>query len=120
MASRCGCASPYNRIAQARENFLTLGSAHPPEVREPIVASWWRSREWSVSADRIELSYIRDPDLDTPLTRSAMPVLRQLQENLDDQPVSAILTDASGVVLSRITTDDDLEQHLDKVMLAPG
>ena len=120
MASRCGCASPYNRIAQARENFLTQGSAHPPEVREPIVASWWRSREWSVSADRIELSYIRDPDLDTPLIRSAMPVLRQLQQNVDDQPVSAILTDAAGVVLSRVSTDDDLEQHLDKVMLAPG
>ena len=120
MAPRPGCVSPYDRTAQARDKFLTQGSAHPPEVREPIAASWWRSRKWNVSADRIELSYIRDPDLDTPLARSAMPVLRQLRENLDDQPISAILTDAAGIVLSRITTDHDLEQHLDKVMLAPG
>src|SRR5215468_38721 len=120
MASRRGYASGYNRIAQAREKFLTQGTAHPPEVREPIVASWWRSRKWSVSADRIELSYIRDPDLDIPLTRSALPVLRQLRENMADQPISAILTDAAGIVLSRISTDHELEQHLDKVMLAPG
>lgn len=120
MASRRGNASSYERTAQAREKFLTQGAAHPPGVREVIAASWWRSRKWGVSADDIELSLIRDPDLDTPLTRSAMPVLRQLRENLDDQPISVILTDAAGIVLSRITTDHDLEQHLDKLMLAPG
>jgi transcriptional regulator of acetoin/glycerol metabolism len=107
-------------MAQAREKFLTLGSAHPPEVREPILASWWRSREWNVPADRIELSYIREPDLNTPLTRSAIPILRQLRENLDGQPIGVILTDTAGVVLSRMTGDDDFEWHLDEVMLAPG
>jgi transcriptional regulator of acetoin/glycerol metabolism len=107
-------------MAQARENFLTQGSAHPPEVREPILASWWRSREWNVRADRIELSYIRDPDLNTPLTRSAIPVLRQLRDNLDGQPIAVILTDTAGVVLSRMTEEDDLQWHLDEVMLAPG
>src|SRR5215468_7926524 len=112
MASRRGYASGYNRIAQAREKFLTQGTAHPPEVREPIVASWWRSRKWSVSADRIELSYIRDPDLDTPLTRSALPVLRHLRENVEGQPISVILTDPAGVVLARLTADSDLERHL--------
>lgn len=100
--------------------FLTLGSAHPLPVREPILASWLRSREWKVPADRAELPYIRDPDLDTPLARGAVPVLRQLRENLRGQPVGVILTDAVGVVLSMMTTDDDLERHLDKVMLAPG
>ena len=61
-----------------------------------------------------------DPDLDTPLTRSAMPVLRHLREHLDGQPISVILTDASGVVLSRLAADHDLERHLDGVKLAPG
>ena len=89
-------------------------------MRDPILASWWRSRDWNVPADRIELSYVRDPDMDTPLTRSAMPVLRHLRENVDGQPISVILTDAAGVVLTRLTADHDLERHLDGVKLAPG
>jgi sigma-54 dependent transcriptional regulator, acetoin dehydrogenase operon transcriptional activator AcoR len=113
-------ALPDNEIAQAREKFLADDSARPPEVREAILASWRRSREWSVAADRIESPYIREPDLDTPLMRSALPVLGQLRDNLADHPVSAILADAAGMVLSRTTTDDDLERHLDKVMLASG
>lgn len=121
MASSRGLTLPHDWMAaQAREKFFTQGSAQPPDVREQILASWWRSREWNVPADRIELSHIRDPDLNTPLTRSAIPVLRQLRENLDGQPVSVILTDAAGVVLSRMTGDDDLECRLDEVMLAPG
>jgi transcriptional regulator of acetoin/glycerol metabolism len=119
MASVRG-ALPDNQVAQAREKFLAHDSAHPPEVREAILASWRRSREWSVAADRIESPYVREPDLDTPLMRSALPVLGQLRDNLADQSVSTILADAAGVVLSRMTMDDDLERLLDKVMLATG
>ena len=97
------------RLAEARERFLTSEPVAPGLVRGPILASWWRSRDWQVAADRVELSYIRDPNLDTPLTRSAMPVLRNLYEHLDGQPISIILTDAAGVVLSRMTADRDLE-----------
>ena len=108
------------RLAEARERFLTAESVAPGLVRGPILASWWRSRDWQVAADRVELSYIRDPNLDTPLTRSAMPVLRNLYEHLDGQPISIILTDSAGVVLSRMTADRDLERELDGVKLAPG
>ncbi len=107
-------------LADNRERFLTAESVRPNEVREPILASWWRSRQWKVAADRVTLPYVRDPDLDTPLTRNAMPVLRNLREHLDGQPISVILTDAAGVVLSRMTADHDLERHLDGVQLAPG
>jgi transcriptional regulator of acetoin/glycerol metabolism len=120
MASARGGALPHSQMAQARQKFLTQGSVHPTEVPAAILASWRRSREWNVAPDRIELPHIRDPDLDTPLTRSAVPVLRQLYDNLQDHPISAIMTDAAGVVLTRMTTDDDLERHLDKVMLAGG
>src|ERR1700684_2717009 len=88
-------------LAQARERFLTAESVEPFHVRDTILASWWRSRRSRVAADRIDLNYIRDPDLDTPLTRSAMPVLRHLRENLEGQPISVILTDPAGIVLSR-------------------
>ena len=108
------------RLAQARERFLAAEPIEPGQVRDLILASWWRSREWHVAADHIDLSYVRDPDLDTPLTRTALPVLQNLHEILEGQPISVILTDAHGVALSRLTADHDLERHLDRVQLAPG
>jgi sigma-54 dependent transcriptional regulator, acetoin dehydrogenase operon transcriptional activator AcoR len=120
MSSRSGRAFGSDRLARTRERFLTRDPVEAQQVREPILASWWRSRQWNVPADHIELSYVRDPDLDTPLTRSAMPVLRHLRDNLEGQPISVILTDSAGVVLTRLTADHDLERHLDGVKLAPG
>jgi len=108
------------RLARARERFLTGEPIEPGQVRDTIVASWRRSREWHVAADRIDLSYVRDPDLDTPLTRTALPVLQNLRENLQGELISVILTDAQGVALFRLTADRDLERHLDRVQLAPG
>jgi sigma-54 dependent transcriptional regulator, acetoin dehydrogenase operon transcriptional activator AcoR len=107
-------------LAGARQQFLTFESVEPQKVRDTILASWWRSRRWNVAADRIDLSYTGEPDLDTSLTRSAMPVLRTLREHLESQPISVILTDASGVVLSRLDTGSELDRHLDSVQLAPG
>jgi transcriptional regulator of acetoin/glycerol metabolism len=120
MSPRSWRTPDSGRLAETRERFLVREPVEPNQVRDPILASWWRSREWNVPADRIELSYVRDPDLDTPLTRSAMPVLRHLRENVDGQPISVILTDPAGVVLTRLTADRDLERHLDGVKLAPG
>jgi sigma-54 dependent transcriptional regulator, acetoin dehydrogenase operon transcriptional activator AcoR len=120
MSSRSGRAFGSDRLARTRERFLTRDPVETQQVRDPILASWWRSRQWNVPADHIELSYVRDPDLDTPLTRSAMPVLRHLRDHLEGQPISVILTDSAGVVLSRLTADHDLERHLDGVKLAPG
>jgi transcriptional regulator of acetoin/glycerol metabolism len=107
-------------LAQTRERFLTTEAVDPGQVRDTILASWWRSRRWNVAADRIDLAYTGDPDLDTPLTRSALPVLRNLREHLEGQPISVILTDAAGVVLTRLRADYDLDRHLDSVKLAPG
>ena len=107
-------------LALARERFLTAEPIEPGLVRDTILASWWRCREWHVVADRTDLSYVRDPDRDTPLARSALPVLQNLRENLAGEPVSVVLADRAGVVLSRLTSDHHLERHLDGVQLAPG
>src|SRR6476619_113913 len=109
-----------SRLAQARERFLTAEPIEPGQVRDTILASWRRSCEWHAAADRIDLSDVRDPHLDTPLTRAALPVLQNLHESLQGELVSVILTDAHGVALSRLTADHDLERHLDRVQLAPG
>jgi sigma-54 dependent transcriptional regulator, acetoin dehydrogenase operon transcriptional activator AcoR len=119
-AARPPAVTDGDRLAQTRERFLTAEPVDPNQVRDTILASWWRSRRWNVAADRIDLTYLGDPDLDTPLTRSAMPVLRHLREHLEGQPISVILTDAAGVVLSRLVADHDLDRHLDSVKLAPG
>ncbi|HEY3895797.1 MAG TPA: GAF domain-containing protein, partial [Pseudonocardiaceae bacterium] len=112
--------SGSSRLAQARERFLAAETVAPNEVREPILASWRRSRDWRVAADHIDLRFIRDPDPETVLARGAEPVLKHLHEQLDGQPISIILTDANGMVLNRLTADHDLERHLDGVKLAPG
>jgi sigma-54 dependent transcriptional regulator, acetoin dehydrogenase operon transcriptional activator AcoR len=112
--------SGSDRLAKAREQFLAAEPVNQHEVREPILASWRRSRDWRVAADRIELRYTRDPDPETALARHADPVLRHLHDQLDGQPISIILTDGNGLVLNRLTADNDLERHLDGVKLAPG
>jgi len=117
-----GPALPGQRdpLAEARDRFLAAEPVDRAAVREPILASWWRSREWNVAANRLDLSYLGAPDLDTTLARAAEPVLRHLYEQLDGQPISIILTDASGLVLLRYTGDHDLERQLDSIMLVPG
>src|SRR5487761_69920 len=107
-------------LAEARDRFLAAEPVDRKVVREPILASWWRSRDWRIAADRLDLSYLGAPDLDTMLARSAEPVLRHLHEQLDGQPISIILTDATGLVLRRLTGDRDLERQLDSISLIPG
>ena len=109
-----------DQLAEARDRFLAAEPVDQNAVRKPILASWWRSRQWHVAADHIELNYLRDPDLESNLARTADPVLRHLHEQLDGQPISIILTDANGLVLTRMTADHDLERALDGIKLAPG
>src|SRR5580704_11062049 len=107
-------------LAEARVQFLQAEPVDSGMVRKPILASWWRSRQFHVAADRVDLDYLHEPDLETRLVRSAVPVLRKLHEELSGQPISIILTDAAGLVLARLTGDHDLERALDAIKLAPG
>jgi len=109
-----------NRLAEARVQFLHAEPVDSAAVRKPILASWWRSRQWQVAADRVDLDYLHEPDLETRLVRGAEPVLSKLHEELSGQPISIILTDADGLVLARLTGDHDLERALDGIKLAPG
>lgn len=108
------------RLARTRVQFLTSETVAPNEVREPILASWWRSRQFNVPADRIKTPYTDNLNLDTPLLHVAEPLLQRLGDQLEGQPISLILTDPTGVVLSQRTGDADLHRHLEKVELVPG
>jgi sigma-54 dependent transcriptional regulator, acetoin dehydrogenase operon transcriptional activator AcoR len=109
-----------DRLADARVRFLQAEPVDSGAVRKPILASWWRSRTWHVAADRVDLDYLHEPDLETTLARSAKPVLHKLHEELGGQPISIILCDADGLVLARLTGDHDLDRALDGIKLAPG
>ena len=76
-----------DELAEARDRFLAAEPVDQNAVRKPILASWWRSRQWHVAADHIDLSYLHDPDVKGTLARAADPVLRQLHEQLDGQPI---------------------------------
>jgi transcriptional regulator of acetoin/glycerol metabolism len=118
--SRARTLTDGDGLAETRVRFLSAEPIDPGRVRETILASWWRSRRSNVAADHVEMPYVRDPNLDTPLTRSAGPVLRQLHEQLAGQPISIVLTDPAGLVLSTLSGDADLARHLDAVQLVPG
>ncbi len=108
------------RIARARTSFLVNDPVEPGTVRAPILASWTRSRQWHVPADHLDLPYETDTDRDSLLTRAATPIVYEVADQLGDEPISVILCDEEGVVLERRTGDSTLNQHLDRVWLAPG
>src|SRR5438270_3302120 len=89
--------------AAGRQRFLTAEPPEPGQVRPAILASWRRSQAAGLAADRVQVPFLHDPDADTPLTRSAGPVLSRLSERLSGLAVSIILTDPSGTVVSRRT-----------------
>ncbi|MEV5712363.1 helix-turn-helix domain-containing protein [Amycolatopsis mediterranei] len=109
-----------DELARTRVRFLTAEAVPADTVRPTILASWRRSREFQVEADRIDPHYLGDRNLDIPLMRGAEPVLHKLGEQFEGQPISLILTDASGVVLTQQTGDADLARHLERVELVPG
>ena len=108
------------RLALARASFLSDGAAPRDVVREPILASWTRSRLWRVPLDHLDVPFESDLDGETTLLRAARPVLAEAAEQFASEPVSVILCDANGIVLTRDTGDTRLEKSLDRVWLAPG
>jgi sigma-54 dependent transcriptional regulator, acetoin dehydrogenase operon transcriptional activator AcoR len=107
-------------LARARTSFLADEPVQTEVVRRPILASWNRSRLWQVAPEQLDLGLEREADRDSVLTRAADPVLHGIADVFATEPVSVILCDASGVVLSRRTGDSHLEEYLDRMWLAPG
>ncbi|WP_069164691.1 sigma-54-dependent Fis family transcriptional regulator [Nocardia altamirensis] len=105
---------------QARELFLSAGSLDSVPVRDTVLDSWRRARALRIHPDRVELPYVRGPNLDSPLTNAAAPVLQRLANDLASQTISVILTSSDGLVLERFASDPSIMRALDRVQLAPG
>ncbi|MCS3877039.1 transcriptional regulator of acetoin/glycerol metabolism [Gordonia amarae] len=106
-------------IAVAREKFL-VDELIDDGVRSTISTSWRRSRDFNVHADRLDLPFVREPNLESPLVMAARPVIEQIAADMGTDPVSVILTSPDGVVLMRAAGHRKLRSTLDDVCLAPG
>src|SRR5690349_3078103 len=89
-------------------------------VPERLLASWQRSEDYGVPLDSVEPVFTGTDDLSSLFFECGNEVLADLHRTLANEPVSMMLTDAEGVVLSRLSGDRTLLAALDDVHLAPG
>lgn len=85
----------------------------PVGVREEVLASWHRSR-WSGVDPGLREAPLADVEDDTPLVRSAAPVLLRMADLLGDSRTSLAVADAAGHVVWRWTSDAALGDDLDR------
>jgi transcriptional regulator of acetoin/glycerol metabolism len=109
-----GEAQLVERELIARER----GGAVPVSSR--LTASWRRSAGYGVSLDAVNPVFAGQVDDGSLFFECGQEVLRGLHATLADEPVSLMLTDSAGLVLSRMCNDTTLLRALDHVYLAPG
>jgi sigma-54 dependent transcriptional regulator, acetoin dehydrogenase operon transcriptional activator AcoR len=85
-----------------------------------LLASWQRSEDYGVPLEQIEPVFTGTENLGSLFFQCGNEVLADLHSTLANEPVSMMLTDAEGVVLSRLSGDRNLIKALDDVHLAPG
>ena len=85
-----------------------------------LLASWQRSEDYGVPLEQIEPVFTGTENLASLFFQCGNEVLADLHSTLANEPVSMMLTDAEGVVLSRLSGDRNLLKALDDVHLAPG
>ena len=85
-----------------------------------LLASWQRSEDYGVPLEQIEPVFTGTENLGSLFFQCGNEVLGDLHSTLANESVSMMLTDAEGVVLSRLSGDRNLLEALDDVHLAPG
>lgn len=89
-------------------------------VTPRLSASWQRSQAYGVSLDAVEPVFAGNVDDGSLFYECGQEVLRGLHGTLANEPVSLMLTDSRGLVLSRLCGESSLVRALDRVHLAPG
>ncbi|MCS5714615.1 GAF domain-containing protein [Herbiconiux sp. CPCC 205716] len=101
--------------SRAQEHTAPV-AALPPR----LIASWRRSEGYGVPLDEVQPVFSGTYDDESLFSECGREVLAELHSTLASEPVGLMLTDADGLVLSRLTSDRQLLQSLDRVHLAPG
>ncbi|MCS7479516.1 GAF domain-containing protein [Umezawaea endophytica] len=90
------------------------------EIAPRLLASWQRSERYGVSTDEVQPVFTGSVDTGSLFYECGNEVLRGLQRTLATEPVSLMITDSTGLVLSRLCNDVTINRSLDRVHLAPG
>ncbi|MFG1317632.1 sigma-54-dependent Fis family transcriptional regulator [Xanthobacter autotrophicus] len=95
---------PYREIARAWEAFHQDGIASSV-VRPAVLASWQRSRQHAITANRSEAPLVSEAELhrrrqqNTRLIAAARPAMDEARHLLSDARSMLILTDTEGTIL---------------------
>ncbi|MDV7196719.1 helix-turn-helix domain-containing protein [Rhodococcus kroppenstedtii] len=93
-----------------------VGAPVPPRVR----ASWERSQSYGIPVDAVEPTFTGTRSPGSLFHECGDAVLADLHRSMTTEPVGMMLTDAHGVVITRLSGDRALLRALDAVHLAPG
>jgi sigma-54 dependent transcriptional regulator, acetoin dehydrogenase operon transcriptional activator AcoR len=99
---------------------LAMARRGPTAVTSRLSASWRRSESYGVSLDAVNPVFAGQVDDGSLFYECGQEVLRGLHATLANEPISLMLTDNAGLVLSRMCNESALLQALDRVYLAPG
>lgn len=109
------------RVVTEREQIAReQDRGRAPVLRGAITESWARCADMGLLTDRLEVPSADDIDHDSKLARSADPVLSALAASLVSEPISILLSDARGAVVTRECSDRTILAALDRIALAPG
>ncbi|WP_218006938.1 SpoIIE family protein phosphatase [Microtetraspora fusca] len=111
--------SDNDALADARERLLA-GRPVGAGVRASVLTSWHRCQFLGIPADRIEVPYHRDLDLESDLVRAATPVLDRLNSGFGDMRMSVFVCDEQARIVGRRVDDPSLCKMLDARGIAPG
>src|SRR3954454_12796072 len=101
------------QLLRARERLLTGGRIE--EIEGPcaeILASWRRSSDDGVDANKLNTSYVENVHLASRLAGAVISPVAGVAEDMAGSPVWAILPDSRGRVLFRRSGVGDLERGL--------
>ncbi len=85
-----------------------------------LLASWKRSERYGVPLDEVQPLFSGTYTDESLFSECGREVLAELRSTLASEPIGLMLTDADGIVLNRLVSDQQLIQGLDQVHLAPG
>jgi transcriptional regulator of acetoin/glycerol metabolism len=103
-----------------RVRLAQLRNPDAAAVPGRLLASWQRSEEYGVPQEGVEPVFTGTDNVGSLFVECGNEVLLDLHRTLAGEPVSMMLTDSDGVVLSRMSGDHSLLRALDDVHLAPG
>jgi hypothetical protein len=110
-------------IREARAELMRVGllaTVDVPDVVPDLIVRSWRRAIGSSVPTSDACQRFQEVDNDTVLNRAAGPVLERWQHQLADSGTTLFLSDRSGSIVARRTTDRIVLRQLDRVHAAEG